>query len=127
MENAEIIHSVVTMIVADGKIKPQEIEFLKHLCQRLEVPADVVEQAFGNVVQNESYVYLPQNEDEKKRLFNNLLEAMVADREIAPQERELLKAVAARMGIPQQHVERMLTMLLRRAVSESASEKHGTR
>jgi uncharacterized tellurite resistance protein B-like protein len=117
MDNVEIIHSVVSMLVTDGKIPPQESEFLKRLCQRLGVSSDVVETAFEKFVQGEAYVYLPKDDDEKKRLINYLLEAIVADGKVAPQERTLLEAVAARLGIPQQHFEHTLNMLLRRTSS----------
>ncbi len=122
MDNTEIINSVVSMLAADGEIEQQEIKFLKQLCQRLKVSGEVVEQAFEKYVQGEAYVHLPQDEDEKKRLFSYLLEAVVADGKIAPQERKLLEMVATRMGIPQQHAEHVLNILLRRAAPESASE-----
>ena len=114
MDNVEIIHSVVSMLVTDGAIPPQESEFLKRLCQRLEVPSDEVETAFEEFVQGEAYVHLPKGEDEKKRLIRYLLEAIVADGKVAPQERELLEAVATRLGVPQDHFEDMLNMLLSR-------------
>ena len=124
MDNAEIINSVVSMLVTDGKIERQEIEFLKQLCQRLEVSGDVVETAFEKFLQKEAYVHLPENDNEKKRLFSHLLEAVVADGQVAPQERKLLEAVAKRMGISHQHVEHVLNILLRRRASESTSEEN---
>ncbi len=117
MKNVDIINSVVTMLVTDGTIQPQESEFLKRLCQRLGVSPDVVETAFETYVQGDAYVQLPQEDAEKKQLINYLLEAMVADGKVAPQERELLEAVATRLGVPRHHFDDMLNILLKRTAS----------
>ena len=114
MDNVEIIHSVVSMLVTDGKLPPQESEFLKRLCQRLEVSSDEIETAFEEFAQGEAYIQLPKGEDEKKRLIHYLLEAIAADGKVAPQERKLLGAVATRLGMPQDHFEDMLNILLKR-------------
>jgi uncharacterized tellurite resistance protein B-like protein len=119
MDNVEIINSVVSMLVTDGKLHPKESEFLKRLCQRLEVSNDVVEQAFEDFIQGESYVHLPESDDEKQELLDYLLEAMVADGKVAPQERELLEAVAVRLGVSQHHFEEMLNILIKRTTAES--------
>lgn len=117
MENIDILNSVVSMLVTDGKLLPEESEFLKRLCQRLDLSENALEDAFEKFAQGEAYIYLPEDEDEKKRLVNYLLEAMVADRMVAPQERQLLEAVAKRLGVPQEHFEDMLNILLRRNAS----------
>ncbi len=114
MENIDIIHSVVTMLVTDGTIQPQESEFLKRLCEKLGVSPNVVETAFETYVQGDAYVHLPEEEAEKKQLVNYLLEAMAADGKVVPQERELLEAVATRLGVPQHHFDDMLNILLKR-------------
>jgi uncharacterized tellurite resistance protein B-like protein len=121
MDNVDIINSVVSMLVTDGKLHPQENEFLKQLCERLGVSSDVVETAFESFVQGESYVHLPQNDDEKEELVNYLLEAIVADGKVAPQERELLEAVAIRLGVPHQHFEDLLNILIRKTASEDSA------
>ncbi len=119
MDKMDILNSVVSMLVTDGKLPPQENEFLKRLCQRLEVSEDALEAAFEKFVRGEAYIYLPQDDEEKKRLVNYLLEAVVADGKIAPQERQLLEAVVTRLEVPQKHFEDMLNILLRRTASAS--------
>ena len=118
MDKIDILNSVVSMLVTDGKFPPQESEFLKRLCRHLELSEAVLESAFEKFAQGEAYIYLPQEEDEKKRLMNYLLEAVVADGKVAQQERQLLEAVATRLEVPQDHFEDMLNILLRRAASE---------
>jgi uncharacterized tellurite resistance protein B-like protein len=122
MDNVEIINSVVSMLVTDGKLHPQESEFLKQLCQRLGVSNEVVEQAFEDFVQGESYVHLPESDAEKQELIAYLLEAMVADGQVAPEERELLEAVAVRLGVSQHHFEDMLNILIKRTTAGSNSD-----
>ena len=117
MEKIDIINSVVSMLVTDGKLQPQESEFLRRLCQRLEVPEAELEAAFEKFAKGEAYVYLPQEDDEKKRLVNYLIEAVVADGKVAPQERQLLQAVATRLDVSQKHFEDMLNILLKRTAS----------
>jgi uncharacterized tellurite resistance protein B-like protein len=121
MDNVEIINSVVSMLVTDGTLPTQESEFLKRLCRQLGVSSDVVETAFEEFLQGESYVHLPQEDDEKRRLVNYLLEAIVADGKVAPQERTLLEAVATRLGVPQHHFEDMLNILLKKTAAASGS------
>ncbi len=117
MDNIDILNSVVSMLVTDGRLQPEESEFLKRLCQRLELSEGALEKAFEKFVQGEAYVYLPKDDDEKKRLLGFLLEAIAADGKVAPQERQLLEAVATRLGVPQDHFEDMLNILLRRTAS----------
>lgn len=114
MNTSDIINSVVTMLVTDGTLRPRESDFLKRLCQRLGESPDVVQSAFEAYVQGKAYVHLPTDDAEKKQLVNYLLEAMAADGSIAPQERDLLEAVATRLGVPQDHFEDMLAILLKR-------------
>jgi uncharacterized tellurite resistance protein B-like protein len=121
MKNIEIINSVVSMLVTDGKLLPQESEFLKRLCERLGESPAVVETAFEAYMNGNAYVHLPQEENEKKQLVNYLLEAIVSDGEVAPQERELLEAVATRLGVPQHHFDDMLSILLKRTAAEPDS------
>ncbi len=119
MEKIDILNSVVSMLVTDGKLQPQESEFLRRLCRRLKVPEEKLEAAFEKFAKGEAYVYLPQEDDEKKQLVNYLIEAVVADGKIAPQERQLLKAVATRLEVSQDHFEDMLNILLKRTVPEA--------
>ena len=99
-------------------IAEKSSDFLKRLCGHLELSEDVLESAFEKFAKGEAYVYLPQEDDEKKRLMNYLLEAIVADGKVAQQERQLLEAVATRLEVPQDHFEDMLNILLRRTASE---------
>ena len=117
MENIDILNSVVSMLVTDGKLLPEESEFLKRVCRRLELSENALEEAFEKFAQGEAYVYLPEEEDEKRRLLSYLMEAVVADGKVAPQEQQLLEAVATRLGVPQEHFEDMLNILLRRSAS----------
>jgi uncharacterized tellurite resistance protein B-like protein len=105
------------MLVTDGKLLPEESEFLKRVCQRLELSERVLEDAFEKFAQGEAYVYLPEEDDEKKLLLGYLMEAVVADATVAPQERQLLEAVATRLGVSQDHFEDMLAILLKRTAS----------
>lgn len=121
MENIDIINSVVSVLVTDGQIQPQESEFLQRLCEQLDVSNDVVETAFEKFVQGESYVYLPKDDEEKEQLLTYLLEAAVADGTVAPQERGLLEAVVKGLKIPHDHFERMLNELLEKTASSSGA------
>ncbi|PID58278.1 hypothetical protein CSB45_04210 [candidate division KSB3 bacterium] len=112
MENIDLLHSVVSMLVADGQLPPQESEFLKGLCRRLNLSDAVLEDVFGKFEQGDAYVYLPQDEDERKQLLNYLIQAIVADGKVAPQERQLLEAVTRRLGISQNDFQDMLNVLL---------------
>ena len=117
MENIDILNSVVSMLVTDGKLLPEEGKFLQRTCQRLELSEDDLEEAFGKFAQGEAYVYLPEEDDEKKRLLSYLMEAVVADGKVAPQERQLLEAVATRLGVHQDHFDDMLNILLKKTAS----------
>jgi len=115
MNIADVITSVVTMLVVDGVLQQQELDFLNRLCERLKVPVDTIDRAFEAYAQGNEYVYLPQNEGGKKLLINYLLEAIVADELIAPEEYALLQTIGVRLGISQDHLDDALAFLLTRS------------
>ncbi len=119
MNNDDIIRSVICMFAIDGEISKQEMQFLQHLCQKLGVSQEVVKETFAQARQGKGKVHLSDDASEMSRLFNMLLQAAVVDGEVRGEERKVLNAVAAKIGIPEANVEKYLTEKLKHASSSS--------
>jgi uncharacterized tellurite resistance protein B-like protein len=123
MKNDDIVRSVMCMLAADGSINKLEKQFLQSLCMQLGVSKEAVTAAFEEVKQGKGHIYLPDTEAERKQLFGWLVQAAVADGKIAPQERKMLDAVAAKIGIAASVVERYIAQSLKQDTSEPAPKE----
>ncbi len=123
MNNDDIIRSAICMFAIDGEISKQEMHFLQRLSQKLGVSQEVVKTTFAQAKQGKGKVYLSDDASEMSRLFNVLLQAAVVDGEVKGQERKVLNAVAAKIGIPEANVEKYLAEKLKQASSNFPGKK----
>lgn len=99
MTNENIIESILSLLAVDGTLNPKEVEFFKEMCKRLEVPKQTVNAVLEKARQGKGRVHLPEDEADKKRLLYFLVQAVVSDGYVAPEERKILDAVVAKMEL----------------------------
>lgn len=117
MKTEHIIQSVVCILASDGRIAEPEGRFLQQLRQRLGVSPNVVARALHQAKQGKGRVQLPTEPAEQQRVFEVLAHAALADGTVTPQERRILNAVGAKIGLPADRIEHAL-----QAQADSAAE-----
>jgi hypothetical protein len=105
MNTEHIIQSVVCMLATDGRIDEQERAFLQQLQKRLGVPSKALQQALNLARQGKGSVKLPEDPAEQQRIFEVLVHAALADATVTAQERHILDAVGAKIGLSKDVIE----------------------
>ena len=114
IHNDEVIQAVVCMLAIDGEIDELETRFLYRLAQRLGVARETVESALEKAKRGKGSVCIPDDPADGKRVLNFLIQAAVVNGEVTPQERKMLHAVTAKIGIPTQYIEEALKIGLKK-------------
>ena len=123
MKPEDIIRAATYMLAVDGKIDPLELRFARALCRRLNVPEEFIQTALAQMQAGKATLALPEKPEERIRLFNFLAEAAAANGVIAPQELAALKAVAAKIGLPEQAVAAALERHLKKSAAKTPRER----
>lgn len=118
MKNEDIIESIVTLLALDGELNKHELRFLNDMCKRLEVPKKVRDRALGRAKQGKGRVHLPEDETDKKRLLYFLMQAVVADGKIDPEERRVLYIVVKNFEMATEDVDDFIHSRLREVKSD---------
>ncbi len=108
MEYEHIFRSVVAIVDSDGTIDPQEVQFLYNLQEQLMIPQEVFDSAIHEAKQGNHQIHLPERDSEKYALFELLVKAVCADKQVVPEEQNILYSVAARIGMSDAEVENMI-------------------
>ena len=119
MTNEDIIESVLSVLAVDGDVNQWEMQFFNDVCKRLEVSKEARKAVLTKAKQGKGRVHLPENEADKKRLLYFLVQAVVADGKLVPEERNILDVVVDRMGISRATVEKFLQMRLKEVKTET--------
>jgi len=94
-----MVRSVAALVAADGVVDPAERAFLDSLGRRLGLDPRAIDLILEEAEMGRRAVHIPANQAERRRLFDYLVKAAVADGEVVPRELAALKAVGRRMGI----------------------------
>ena len=90
-----LISDLIYMVMADGKIKPSEIQFIEKLSKRMSVPMDEVYELF----ENPKKTRVPISEAERITHFYRLMLVMKVDGETHVEELIALEEFGLNMGI----------------------------
>jgi len=121
MTNENIIESVICLLAVDGNINKWEMQFFNDVCKRLEVSKEARNAVLAKARQGKGRVHLPTNEADKKRLLYFLVQAVVADGKVDPEERKILDVVIDKMGMFGTDTEKFLQMRLKEVKTEKYS------
>jgi len=108
MTNDELLCSIASVLAVDGKMSRHEKQFFAEVCERLAISREQHDAVMTKIRQGKGSVHLPEDEADKKRLLYFLVQAVVADGVVAPEERHVLDAVVKRLGIDQAYVEQFI-------------------
>ena len=108
MTNEQIIESAISLLAVDGDLSQQEMGFFDDLCKRLDISKDVKKRVLAKARAGKGSIHLPEEDTDKKRLLYILVQALVADGKVAPEERKIIDAVVKRLGVSTDYVENFI-------------------
>jgi uncharacterized tellurite resistance protein B-like protein/ribosomal protein S27AE len=99
MNTEHLFRSLATLVAIDGEIGAQELRFLQTIRQRFNIPDTIIHSALHDAKQGKRRVHLPHNEQEQTVFLELLVQAAYADGIITPDEHNVLRTVAEKIGI----------------------------
>jgi len=103
----EHFRNLVSLSAADGIIKDIERVALAQIAFEREIPLDRLNIMLSRA--NE-YVYLiPQNQEEKERQLNEMIDLAFVDQELSPAELELIEMVGDKLGFSKDAVSQLVS------------------
>lgn len=106
MQKKSALRNAVAVMLADGKVEPNEIATLGVICARLGLEPAVLKEILANPNQIEFVV--PQDSAERVRQLVDVVFMMMADGDINPKELECCSAVAACLGFNASNVAQVI-------------------
>lgn len=96
MQKKSALRNAVAVMLADGKVEPNEVATLGFICKRLGLEPSVLNEIVANPGQIEFVV--PQDPTEKVRQLADVVFMMMADGNINQKELDCCRAVALGLG-----------------------------
>ena len=108
----EHFRNLISLSAADGKIKDAERTSLVRIANALDIPAERLQVMLDHAPE---YIYLvPQNTDDRETQLEEMINLAFVDGEFSRSERELIKAVAHKLGFTHTEAEAVIEQLVKR-------------
>ena len=102
--------NLVSLSAADGKIRDAERESLTRIANALGIASDRLEVMLAHA---HEYVYLvPQNNLEREKQLQDMIDIALVDGEFASSEREFIKSIAHKLGFTHGEAEQVIDQYL---------------
>jgi uncharacterized tellurite resistance protein B-like protein len=97
-QRAKVYQLLEAVVAADGEIGPEEQEFMRRTMAKLRLPADMSPTSLRDIGSATSTLR-ELDSDAQSRVLALLVEAAIADGQVSANEKVLLLAAAAALGI----------------------------
>ena len=121
-DSENMIRSAVAVLAADGPIEESGRRFLEALRKKLDVGPEVVEEYLTEAAQGKKRIRVPDDKKEAKRLLDVVVYAAAWDGDVSPQEREMLDAVAGKIGASSAQLDTLIQSRLDKLSSRSSQK-----
>ncbi len=118
MKNKDIIEAVISLLTMDGELSRQKRRFLSDVCKRLKIPKKYRDESLEKAKQGKGRVRLPESEADKNHLMYLLVQAVVADGDVTPEERMILEDLVEMLGISKAKMETFIQARLKEVRTE---------
>jgi len=102
------LRNAIVLAVADGRVSDEERALIERMRQRLEVSDKEFRKLLSDVRTHPNRVSLPQDPAEAARTVDLLAEFAAADNVVSAPERELIRRVGEKLGLPPSRIENIL-------------------
>jgi uncharacterized tellurite resistance protein B-like protein len=107
----EHFRNLVSISAADGRIEESEINSLARIASSLGIPFDRLQVMITHA---HEYIHLiPQNNYERSKQLEDMIEIALVDGEFARAERELIHTVARKLGFTTEETQKVIDGRLR--------------
>jgi uncharacterized tellurite resistance protein B-like protein len=106
------LQNLLVMAAADGSLTEREIGFLTDRRERWNVPEDVFANAIRYAISEDAELQIPESEEERIEMLQDLLRMMAADGDLAEIEKELFATASAAMEISNEKLELIIDSVL---------------
>ncbi len=107
------LRNIVVMAMADGQISEREVNLVADRCAELGLNEDDLHQAILHGLDDEAALELPPSEPDRESLMVDLIRMMGADGRLDESEKRLFALAAAKMGISQEGLDRLIDTALK--------------
>ena len=112
MDKLEKFTNLLVMAAADGSLVDREIAFLSERSKHWDISDHDFAAAIQYAIQPDAQLTVPETEEEKIAMLEDLLRMMAADGQLAETEKKLFATAAAQMQVDQQQLDRMIDSLI---------------
>lgn len=106
--NSSMMHNVLVMILADGKVSEEEKTYIERLRERLGITEEQFKELVKEVRAGARQIRLPGSPSEAQEALRELVEVCLADGQIGPAEHRVLEKVARHLGLSNAALDQML-------------------
>lgn len=108
----EHFRNLVSLSAADGKVEETERSSLIRIATALGIPGERLHVMLAHA---HEYIYLvPQNNKDRNKQLEEMIDIALVDGEFSRSERELIKSVAHKLGFTYEEAERVIDDYVRR-------------
>jgi tellurite resistance protein len=108
----EHFRNLVSLSAADGKIEEAERSSLTRIATSLGIPSDRLHVMLAHA---HEYIYLvPQNNKDREKQLEEMIDIALVDGEFSRSERELIKSVAHKLGFTHPEAEEVIDLYVKR-------------
>ena len=104
----QLLHSLIAMANADGRIGKREQRFIELVMNEFEVPQDIVRRQIEKCRNKKLYPSIPDDPIEKRFLLTMLIKLAAVDAVIDPGERQMLESMALHCRIGLEELDAMI-------------------
>ena len=112
MEKLTLLKNLMLMATADGKVTPEELDYLQERSARWRISEQDFQDAMIYANSADAEIELPESVDDRKELLRGFVELMGADGDYADTEMMLFAIAAQRFGIGADQLNRLIDQVL---------------
>ena len=112
MESHVKLRNLLVMAAADGSLTEREIKFLTDRRYRWDIPEDVFADLIRYAISDVADLEIPESQEERVEMLQDLLRMMAADGELAEVEKQLFATAAVAMNISANELKEIIDSVL---------------
>lgn len=118
-----LLHSLIAMAFADGRIGKREQRFIELVMSEFDVPKSIVLQEIQKCQSKKIYPSIPDDPTEKRFLLKMLIKLAAVDAVIDPGERQMLESMSLHCRIDLEELNDLISKEVAK-IKARATKKH---
>lgn len=106
------LRNLLVMASADGSLTEREISFLTDRAKSWSIPEDEFAAAVRYAISDDAAFIIPETQEDRVAMLQELIHMMAADGELAEVEKELFATAAVKMGFSNDELKEIIDSVL---------------